>query len=132
MKYVGLGLFCLISLACMRSPITLPYSHPNATAAQYLINHTSERFIEDPTKSRQWIQKGALLKSFCFQSTESSTLVHILFFESQAKAIAFEQANQLEKSDTLRSVLNGAVLYIIQAADQQAANELVGWFAGKE
>ncbi len=116
----------------MRSPIKLPYSHPNATAAESFINRAPERFIEDPAKHRQWTQKEVLLKAFCFRSTESSTLVHILFFESQAKAIAFEQANQLHKSDTLRSVLNGAVLYVIQAADRQTADALGGWFAGKE
>ena len=116
----------------MKSPITLPYSHPNATAAESLINHTPERFTEAPTKGKQWIKSEVLLKSFHFQSTESSTLVYILFFESQANAIAFEQANQLAESDTLRSVLNGAVLYVIQAANQQTADELVGWFAGKE
>ena len=117
MKYIILGLFCLTSLACLRTPMMLPYPHPNATAAGYLINHAPERFTEDPARSRHWTSEEVLLKAFCFQSTESSALVHILFFDSQTDAIAFEKANQLAKSDTLRSVLNGAVLYVIQAAD---------------
>jgi hypothetical protein len=131
MKYI-LVLLLLNSLACMRSPIKLNYYHPNTGSAEYLINHTKERFIQAPTQSRKWIQEGLLVKAFDFRSTVSTTLVHILFFDSQTEAIEFEKANNLHNSATLKSVLNGAVLYVIQSDDKHKADELVGWFAGKE
>lgn len=116
----------------MRPPIEINYSHPNAGAAEYFINHTQERFIQDPTRARQWKEEELLLKAFDFRSTASTTLVHILFFDSQREAIRFEKANNLHTSDTLRSVLNGTVLYVIQSDDKHKADELVGLFAGKE
>lgn len=116
----------------MRSPIQLNYSHPNVGTAEYFINHTQERFIQDPSQEKKWIQEGLLLKAFNFRSTVSATLIHILFFDSQTEAIAFEKANNLHKSTTLRSVPNGAVLYVIQSDDKYKTDELVGWFAGKE
>ena len=131
MKYVIVLLF-LHSLACMRSTIQLNYSHPNARSAAYFINHTQERFIQDATKARKWIQAGLVVKAFDFRSTVSPTLVHILFFDSQTEAIEFEKANNLHNSATLRSVLNGAVLYVIQSDDKHKADELVSLFAGKE
>ena len=131
MKYALVLLF-FNTLACMRPTIELNYSHPNAGAAQFFINHTQERFIQDATKARKWIQEELLLKAFDFRSTASTTLLHILFFDSQTEAIRFEKINNLHKSTVLRSVLNGAVLYVIESDDKHKADELVGLFVGKE
>jgi hypothetical protein len=132
MKYIILILLCLHIFACMRLAIKLNYSHPNALSAEYFINHTKERFIEDHTKGREWTKEELLLKAFDFSSTTSSSIVHILFFDSQTTAIGFERANNFGKSDTLRSVLNGAVLSVIQSDDKHKSAELADWFAGKE
>ncbi|HYG38401.1 MAG TPA: hypothetical protein VD908_07285 [Cytophagales bacterium] len=116
----------------MTPSIKLNYSHPNVKIAEYFISGTKECFVEDRTKARNWNQNDLILKAFDFRSDTGDTVVHILFFDGQSDAIVFEKANNFKKNDTLRSVLNGAVLYVIENSNMKTADELAGWFAGKE
>ena len=107
------------------------YIHPDKSRAEYFLNNVDEDLEQIPFDFRELSDADDIIAGFKFSMKDRSALVTVIFAESYSDATEIEAANLAARTN-IRWTINGSIMFGIESDDDDLANEILSFFAGRE
>ena len=115
----------------MKNNIRLDIIHPDKSRAEYFLNNVDEDLEQIPFDFRELSDADDIIAGFKFSMKDRSALVIVIFAESYSDATEIEAANLAARTN-IRWTINGSIMFGIESDDDDLANEILSFFAGRE
>lgn len=115
----------------MKNTIRLDLVHSEKSRVEYFLNNVKEELEQIPFDRQELRGADNIEAGFKFKVKGRSAFVIVIFAESYADAAEIEAANLRTRTD-IKWTINGAILFGVESADEDTADEMLSFFAGRE
>jgi len=115
----------------MKNTINLDIIHSDKSRVEHFLNNVGEGLEPIPFDARELSGAGDIIGGFKFSVKGRSAFVIVIFAESYSHANKIEVANLVTRPD-INWTINGAILFGVESGDKDVAQEMLGFFAGRE
>ena len=115
----------------MKNNIRLDIDHSEKARVEHFLNGVGVHLEQIPFDAQELIDVDDIIAGFKFKEKGQSTFVIVIFAKSYIQANEICMVNSRTKS-TLKWTINGAILFGVQSTDEDASDEMLGFFAGRE
>lgn len=116
----------------MKNAISLNVSHPSAKRTAYFLNRVEEELMQIPFDWQKLKRADVISGAAKFATEDRSVAIMVIFADSYLDANEVASANAFPELPHARWTVNGDVLYLVEAADQDKVSDLLSLFAGEE
>jgi hypothetical protein len=110
--------------------IELDISHSDKDRAEVFLHSLNEEFEQLPFDWRSMEESKRIVDAVKLTNMSKTLVITLLFLESYWDADIIAKANSL--AHTVRWGCNGSLMYLVESADQDKVNDVLGAFAGRE
>ncbi|HEX6181074.1 MAG TPA: hypothetical protein VFZ47_07480 [Chitinophagaceae bacterium] len=115
----------------MKNTIRLDIVHSEKSRVEHFLNNVNEKLEQIPFDGHELRGIDDIIAGFKFKLEGRSTFVIVIFATSYAHANEIEVANLPVRAD-IKWTINGAILFGVESSDENASDDLLSVFAGRE
>ncbi|MBT1696356.1 hypothetical protein KK083_05685 [Fulvivirgaceae bacterium PWU4] len=116
----------------MKNAISLHVSHPSAKRTEHFLNRVEEELVQIPFDWQKLKRADVVSGAAKLVTKDRSIAIVVVFADSYLDANEIASANAFPELLHARWTVNGDVLYLVEAADQDKVSALLSLFAGEE
>jgi hypothetical protein len=115
----------------MKNSIRFDIIHPDKPRVEHFLNNVDEDLEQTPFQAEELSGVDDIIGGFKFSVKGRSVFVVVIFAASYSHASKIEAAN-LATRPNIKWTINGAILFGVESADENASSEMLSFFAGRE
>ena len=115
----------------MKNTISLDIVHSEKSRVEHFLNNVNEELEQIPFDGQELRGIDDIIAGFKFKVKGRSAFVIVIFATSYAHANEIEAVNLSARHD-IKWTINGAILFGVESSDEDASDELLSVFAGRE
>jgi len=119
-------------ISTMVNKITLDVDHPNKTRFEYFLNSVDERLEKDVFEWHSLKEANKIVAGYRFKNSDQALSITVIFADSYGDANQIAHANSFPTRPDARWSVNGDVLYLVEAKDENTVGDILSLFAGRE
>jgi hypothetical protein len=116
----------------MKNTISMHVSHPSAKRTEHFLNRVEEVLVQIPLDWQKLKRADVIGGAAKFATEDRSIAITVVLADSYFDANEVASANAFPELPRARWTVNGDVLYLVEAADEEKVSELLSLFAGEE